>query len=183
MRLNLGLITLSFLSFISLSHANDFGVTINQAELQHTENEWLVNAQIDFNLTKVAEQALQSSIPLAWTIKIKLIKIRPYLWNKTVLKKTTPLKIRYHSLLKLYQIYQADAEAESYHSLNQALNHLGKMTAIPLTIPLDLNEADYQMSITLSFDKEALPLPLRPEAYVKTDWSLSSKTYLWHVTK
>lgn len=177
-------LVLILLSLINLSHANDFGVVINQANLQTVDNEWRGNAQINFQLSEIARQALHSSIPLVWNLQIKLNKPRRYLWDETFFKKNIRLKIRYHSLLKLYQIHQGSKEVESYRQLNTALQHLGQITAIKLNHNFALSTvSDYKISMVLYFDKEALPLPLRPEAYFKADWSLSSKTYSWRVTK
>jgi len=178
------LLIIILLSLTALSHANDFKVIIRQANLQTLDNQLVVNAQIDFQLSHIAKQALQSSIPLVWNIQIKLNKPRRYLWDETLFKKHIRLKIRYHSLLKRYQIHQGSAEVESYSQLSTALQRLGQITAIKLNPNLVLPiTSNYKMSMTLYFDKEALPLPLRPEAYFKAAWSLSSKTYSWRLTK
>jgi len=52
---------------------------------------------------------------------------------------------------------------------------------------MDKTELDpnytYYAEMKINFDREALPLPLRPIAYLNSQWYLSSTWYTWSLTK
>jgi hypothetical protein len=52
-------------------------------------------------------------------------------------------------------------------------------------VPADLLQPGqrYKLAIKCQFDREALPVPLRPFAYLDSQWFLSSDWYLWPIQK
>ena len=42
-------------------------------------------------------------------------------------------------------------------------------------------DREYLVRVDVSLDKEALPLPMRPMAYLKSDWSISSESWEWRL--
>jgi hypothetical protein len=44
-------------------------------------------------------------------------------------------------------------------------------------------EKQYLFALRVNFDREALPLPLRPTAYIDPQWYLSSDWTLWPLKK
>jgi hypothetical protein len=50
---------------------------------------------------------------------------------------------------------------------------------MPLIEVAKLNKSEaYNVELDAKLDIEALPLPLRPKAYISSDWSLSAETAL-----
>lgn len=166
-----------------LTCAGDFGVAVKKAELA-VENDWyVVNAEVDFQLSRVAIEAMNSGIPLTWNVRIRIQKERSLLWNKTVFDKILPYQIRYYPLLSIYQFKgQENEESSSFITLARALETMGKIRGVRL-FKKDLLQKnnDYLASIRVQFDREALPLPLRPISYFDSSWNLSSDWLLWPV--
>jgi hypothetical protein len=45
------------------------------------------------------------------------------------------------------------------------------------------SDKDYLLAVKVNFDRDALPLPLRPIAYIDPQWYLSSDWTLWPLIK
>ena len=76
--------------------------------------------------------------------------------------------------------YQSlDRLSKYFASYLQTLN-LEPGSRVAIMFP---NVAQYVVAIKVSFDRDALPLPLRPLAYINPQWYLSSEWTLWPLKK
>ncbi len=175
------LIALAFLCF-SPVQAGEFAARIKKAELEKYRDEYRLNADIDYRLSSTATEAIQSSIPLSWRLQIEIRKIGTF-WNSKVFDGEYVYRIRYHALLDSYSVNSLEPDSSRHFiSLTAALDALSKIRDLPVikTSLLEKNDV-YTAAIRLQLDKEALPLPLRPVAYLYSDWDLSSDWYLWNL--
>ena len=164
-----------------LTSADGFGVTVNKAELVIEDGWYIVNADVDFQLSQKAIDALKSGIPLAWDVRIRIQQERTFLWNKTVFEKNLPYQIRYYPLLNIYQFKgKKNKERTSFISLMPALEAMGKLRGVKLFKKNYFQKNNhYLASIRIRFDREALPLPLRPVSYFDSSWNLSGDWLVW----
>jgi hypothetical protein len=175
-----GIVLILFCSKPSV--AGEFSARIKQADLTPQDGWYVLNAEFEHLLSPVAKEAVQSSIPLIWCLQIRL-KQQGYFFNRTVLSLDYRYSIRYHALLNNYSVMNNDSQMEKkYTSLAQSLEALARIHDLKI-IPLSALPAQqrYQMQIKLQFDKEQLPPPLRPMAYLNSEWNLSSGWYVWAV--
>ncbi len=159
--------------------ATEFSTRIKQIIL-HPYGRWhQLKVVTNFRLSPMATKALQSSIPLLWCLEVKLQHIG-LIWNKNLLKTQYCYKIQYHALLKTYSVRHK--EPHYFHNLTTALEALSVIEKIKVikSSLLKTNE-NYRLHIKWQFDREALPLPLRPLSYLDAQWDLSSNwsLYLW----
>ncbi len=180
----LWLITIKMFLLLSLFpqiiYASEFSTHIKTAELKVHEDWYQLKVNIIYHLSPIAIKAIQSSIPLSWCLKIKLKKIQP-LWNKTLVSKKYCYIIRYHALLNSYSVsHENMAKNKHFHSLEAALARMSNIRQLNIikVSKIEKNNA-YQLAIKLQLDREALPLPLRPVAYLNSNWDLSSHWYIW----
>ena len=171
--------------WLSCSHAGAYGVGIVEAGLRAEKQWYVLSADIDYRLSPVAKKALRSGIPLLWTIQVGIYRERPYLWDKKVHYRKNLYRIRYHPLMNVYQVKdQGKGSVENFLTLAGALGALGRVRDMHI---VEIRRLDprhsYYAAIKVSFDREALPLPLRPVAYVNADWSLSSDWYRCPIKK
>ena len=92
-------------------------------------------------------------------------------------------QLRYFGLTDRYQVSRLDTGfRSSYHSLEAALERVGALDDFALIEAHYLeSEAQYRGTIALSLDAEALPLPLRPQAYLSPQWRFASEEYTWSI--
>ena len=64
----------------------------------------LLSADIDYQLSARAMEALQNGVPLYWDIHIKVQQHRDYFWDKTLINTGIRYRIQYHALLNMYRV-------------------------------------------------------------------------------
>lgn len=163
------------------SSADESSVTITRAQLALENDRYVLDADIDFHLSQVAMDALKSGIPLNWDVRIRLQQERSFFWNKTLEEQAFNYQIRYYPLTNIYQFKKLENdEGNSFITLSAALEEMGKIREEPIFKLDDLrNNYQYLAEMKVQFDREALPLPLRPVSYFDSSWSLSSDWLQW----
>ena len=183
--LAISFIWLVFALLPAKSSADDYGITVTKAEAVISGDHYAVSADIDFKLSNRAVEALKNGVPLFWTYHFILYEQRNYLWNKALEEKNIRYRIQYHALLNLYRVRnETSGTVSNSYSLEAALGQLSSIREMPLVEKNKISpEEDYLAGVKVSFDRDALPLPLRPVAYVNPQWYLSSDWYTWTLTK
>jgi hypothetical protein len=178
-------VAISCLAVWLLSSGQDAGaketVQIVGAELIKHDQYYALSAKLSYQLSERAKAALQYGVPLYWHVNVKIRQAEPY-WPDAVLAgKTVGFRLQYHALLNLYQVYKDNTGVtDSFSTLSSALDRLSDISAIDVIERSAIaKDASYYAELKIAFDREALPLPLRPVAYLNSQWSLSSATYIW----
>lgn len=170
--------------FSAQAAAGEFSAQIKTASLERQDGWYVLAADVDYGLSPIAKEAIRSSIPLMWCLKIQLKQVR-YFRDKTLAKINYRYIIRYHALLNSYSVTNTTTDTQKkYTSLAEALDALSRireLKVIPVAA-LAKNQL-YKVAIKLEFVKEQLPPPLRPIAYLNSEWDLSSDWYLWPLEK
>ena len=167
------------------AHAADFNTRIENASLIQEDGWYKLNADIDFNLSPIAVEALQNSISLVWYIKLKLYQQRSFLWDKRVLDFSLRYRVRYQALLKMYQVKNTtNGEVRRFFSRASAFKAIGEIRNLKVVRQeVILQPENLHAALKVRFDREALPLPLRPVSYFDSQWYLSSDWKQWPVQK
>lgn len=161
--------------------ADTLAVSVKKAELRLQGGSYLLSAEIAYQLSAKAMEALQNGIPLFWDVQIKIQQRRNYLWNKTVAEKKLRFRIQYHALLNMYRIRNENSgEIFNFSTLSAALDLMSSIRGVPILYRAEIDpEKHYLAGIKVKFDHEFLPLPLRPISYLNPQWYLSSDWYVW----
>lgn len=164
--------------------AGTYATTVTYADLTLNNGEYLVSAEIDYQLSPKAVNALKNGVPLHWAVNIRVQRQRSYWWDETIVEKNLRFRIQYQALLNTYRIHNEDTgQSEDFSTLAAALDALSTIRYIPLMARSDLISGNnYLAGIRVTFDRESLPLPLRPLSYINPQWYLSSPWYLWKLT-
>ncbi len=170
--------------FANPVQAGEFSAQIKEASLEPLANWYVLNAEVIYVLSPEAKQAIQSSIPLFWHLKVQL-KQQRYFKDKTVIRVDYRYRIRYHALLNTYSVKnETTRTVKKFSSLAEALDSLSRVRELKVIAVSALNpNKNYTVEMRLEFDKEDLPPPLRPVAYISSQWDLSSAWYSWPLIK
>ncbi|NOT83397.1 MAG: DUF4390 domain-containing protein [Methylococcaceae bacterium] len=155
---------------------NEYATIIKHAQIDLQGNEYVLNAEMDYHLSPVAKAALLKGIALSWTIPVVLQQRRDYLWNKDLLRFTLRYQVQYFALLNVYRVKaEHSGQVNHFATLAAALNSIAVINALKLRDKNQLSaKQTYQVRLKVSFEREALPIPLRPIAYFDQQWYLSS---------
>ena len=171
--------------FSGLCYGQPFGVAIKSAELVANGDHYVLSAEMSYVLSDEAKAALQSGVPLFWDVQIHIRQHRDYFWDLAVMHSTIRYRIQYHALLNMYRVRnEISGHVENFSTLTAALDLASNLHNLPLINKAALNpDNSYYAEMKIIFDREALPLPLRPKAYLSSQWYLSSDRYVWTLTK
>jgi hypothetical protein len=169
----------------TLSHADTFGVVVKNAEIALQGDSYRLSADIDFQLSARAKEALQNGVPLFWDIQIKTLQHRDYFWDSTLVNAAIRYRIQYHALLNMYRVRnEGSRDVYNFSTLSAALDLMSTIRDFRvMDKTFYVPGKRYLVGIKVTLDRDALPLPLRPVAYANPQWYLSSDWTLWPLTK
>lgn len=179
------LILLVFFSLVTeYSLANEYSATVVAGKTELIGNLYQFNADIEFKLSPTAKEALQKGIALTWVVIIK-VQQKAAFWDTTLQKKKIKYQIQNHALMNQYSVKKNSSEIPiMYSSLTAALDYISKIRHLAIIKKQFIHQdRSYQVAVKVKFDREALPIPLRPFSYFYPQWSLSSDWTLWPLVK
>jgi hypothetical protein len=165
------------------AQAYPYATKIRYAALIQTDSGLSIQAKIDYPLSPTAKEALHKGVPLFWTIKLEL-RQSGTLWDTTIYKQTLHYRLQFHALLNQYEVRSPTIPSEMFLTLNAALGFMSTLDdAIPISNDLLLPIHSYKAALKCQFERERLPVPLRPFSYLDSQWFLSSDWYIWPIQK
>lgn len=178
-RLYLGFLLLLFCTLPSAA-GDDTGFRIVRAELPVRQGLHQLDVDIDYGFSNAVIDALEHGVPLTLVIKLDVARENAWPWDAYVLQERKNFEIRFYSLTKTYQLTLLETgEKHSFISLNSLVRQMGKLSIVLENAGRLIHGQRYQARVAVILDIEALPLPLRPVAYLSPSWYLSSPWYTW----
>ncbi len=158
-----------------VSQAADYKI-LNQT-CRSTEDAFVLDANIDFNFSDKVIEALQNGVPITLELHLQMRKKGAWLWEKDLMDTRLRYQIRYHALASVYQVIDLQTNAqESYVTREIAITALGDIQAMQVIKHEQMEKGKiYSVGLKASLDVDALPLPLRPIAYLSPSWNQSSE--------
>lgn len=171
------LLTLSF--FPTSSYAEGFRILAAETKLKN--HVYHLDANMDLKFSDDALDALRSGVPLIVLVNIEVNKDRSWWWDKTIAELEQGYLLLYHALSEKYIIHNLNSGAQqNFISLNAALHSLSNIRDFPLIDKNLLDEDDdYYVQMRTYLDIESLPAPMRPIAYISSQWQLESDWFSW----
>ena len=169
------------LGLLSVVQAGAF--VINRAESVILEDQYVINAQIEYNFSQVALEALENGVPLLVDLHVQVRRKGAWIWEADVVDFNHRRQVRYLPLSESYEVVGVDGEKRRFVSRSIALEALGEIIELPLVEVSKLNKGEsYRVEIRSKLDIESLPVPLRPTAYMSSHWKLTSEWSEWLIT-
>ena len=167
----------------AISSANPPSTKISHAELIDHHDGYQIETEIDYQLSATAKEALEKGIPLTWDVYLE-IRRPGFLWGPTLYKDKLRYTLQYHALLKQYVVKEPNGNSQMFLTLTAALNFMSlPHSTRVINYPLIESGKRYQLAVRSKFNREQLPAPLRPFAYLDSQWFLSSSWFLWSIQK
>ena len=155
-------------------------ISIKTAQLSQQQGTYLLNARVHYQLSEEAIEALHNGVTLTFNVELSIIEPRPWLWNKYHSRISLPYQIKYHTLAKIYQTTNHHSSSQhNFASLEAALYAMGQLNDVPINTLSNKTSFHKNGALRAYLNIEALPLPMRPLAYLTPGWHLQSDRYLW----
>lgn len=143
----------------------------------------LLDADIGYDLNATIAEALDNGVPLTFETHVQMRRVDAWIWESDVVEHRLRTVLQYRPLSGLYELRNLRGDEHlSFATRDAAMGTLGRIVGMPIIqrAKLDLDQ-EYLVKIDVRLDVEALPLPMRPAAYLKSDWRLSSETWEWRL--
>ena len=156
-------------------------IEIERVETRLKDDHYLLDARINYQFSDKALEALDNGVPLTLDLHLKLERLGAWFWEEPIVDTHLRSSIRFHALAETYQVLDHTRNLQhNFVTRDAALSALGEINELSVVDAVQLNaEGIYQIRLKTSLDIEALPLPLRPLAYLQPAWKLSSGWSLW----
>jgi len=140
-----------------------------------------LEASLSYRFSAEALDALRNGVPLTLILDIEVYQPRRYLWENVLADLKQRYQIQYHALSDKYLLRNQNSGSQAtFATLDGALASLGDIGEIPIIDAHLLSPGErYMVRVRSRLDIDKLPVPLRLEAYVSTDWWLTSGWYSW----
>ena len=180
MRLSIAILLLLCLPLASLAE----GVEFRRVELSLSEDGYiLLDAEIAYDLNETVSEALRNGVPLTFETHVQMRRVKAWVWEADVVEHRLRTVLRYRPLSGLYELRNLLGEEKiAFATREAALRALGRIVAMPIVQRETLElEREYLVRIDSRLDIEALPLPMRPRAYLDRDWSIEGEPWEWRL--
>ena len=157
------------------------GFRVLKADTRLVRGVYLLDARLNYDLSNDVAKALLSGVPLTIELEIEVLRNRTWLWDETVASLVQRYRLEYHALAEQYVITNLNSGLlKSFPTRGTAIDYIEHIRNFPLLDRSLLNPTEiYHARLRVSLDIESLPTPLRPVAYLSSDWRLGSEWYAW----
>ncbi len=154
---------------------------IDKLEGRLVDETYVVDAVIDYQFSEQVLEALQNGVPLTLEAHFQVRREGAWIWGGDLMDVRLRYRIRFQAFASLYLVEDLQSGGEQrFVSREAAISALGDLHGLTLIAEDRLREGEhYRLKLRASLDIDALPLPLRPWAYLSPAWRLSSKKRSW----
>jgi hypothetical protein len=158
---------------------DDFTITGSGPRL--VDGNYLADVQVEYRFTDDVLEALDNGVPLWVELHVQVRREGAWVWEGDLVDFRVRSQIRYGPLSSTYQVVDMQSgERESFATRAAALKALGDVKDLLVVRADQLKPSEkYVVEMRAMLDIEALPLPLRPLAYLSPAWNLSSEWRTW----
>jgi len=161
------------LSFVSVT-ARAEGIKIKSAEIERSDNEWLLNAAFKIELAPGLEEAVQKGVVLYFQTEFELTRGRWYWFEEKAAVAQRQTRLSYQPLTQQYRI-ASDGFTFTAKTMPEALQAVGSIGGWHI---FDSSQVDqgksYSAGLRMTLDLSKLPKPFQVNALNNRDWNVSS---------
>jgi hypothetical protein len=157
---------------------------VSQFRAERIDDEILVSAQIEFDLSAAVEDALLKGIPVFFAAEATLLRERWYWSDKKIATVERHFRLAYQPLTRLWRLNVSGGNAsaasqgltlnQSFDTLQQALGSIKRISRWKLADATDLDPAQkYKTDFHFRLDLTQLPRPFQIGAIGQADWEIA----------
>ncbi len=187
--LNTGTLIIGFLImllvFSESALASKGRFEIRTADSRLYNGVYFASAQVDYDLSDEALEALESGVALPFMLRIEVNRVRRWWPDKEVASLEQGYLLSYQPLSQRYIVKNLNSgEQDSFATLFSALNDMGRVADLPI-IDASLLRPDrrYEIAMRVVLDQATLPGPIRFIAFWSSGFKLQSDWYVWNLSE
>lgn len=167
---------------------------ISGLRAERSEEDWLLSAQLHFELPTAVEDALLKGIPMVFVASADVLKERWYWSDKKMFSAERHMRLAYQPLTRRWRLNISSGAAisngvglalnQSFDTLAQALSAIKRLAKWKIAVAADLETgAKYKLDFRFRLDMGQLPRPFQIGALGQTDWDISASSLISFVAE
>jgi hypothetical protein len=164
------------------AHADalDGALAVRSAYVNIDHGVFLLHARVEYPQGPAIRNALRDGITLDFDLEVRIERERHLWFNANIVELTLPRQLSYHAVSDRYVVRDVrSGDQDTFASLDEALEYLGKVDAWPILVEPQLNGGNYTISVRAGVRRGELPASLRALMFWTNDWARQSEWYTW----
>jgi hypothetical protein len=152
---------------------------IKSAELVSSDEQYLLNADFELNLSEEVEDALNRGVQLNFLVEFQLTSPRKYWFDDEIITVTNNVALSYHALSRQYLINR-NKHQQSFVNLAEAKAEFTRLREWKVFDKSLLKDDEtYLAALRVRLDQSKLPKPIQVDALGSEQWNMISQRYRW----
>jgi hypothetical protein len=169
------------ISYLSLTFANIKNqISISQIKLENNQENIVIDLQQSSQLPPKIIELLERGIPIAFNLKIDLIKEEKYWFDKVIDQNNFVYQIKYFSLRKVFEVIDINGNKKIFEDEQEAIKNLLSDKEIIIKKYSHLNNT--KLKIWVELDKKRLPKAIQADIFNKS-WDAGSNMIIFDMNK
>lgn len=172
---------LAFLLLAGPARADEGRVEYRSLVSYVIDGDVMLESDVSVRLSGLTRAALQSGVALEFDVEIDVIRQRSFWPDLTLRRYQIPVRLSYQDLTRSYRLERLNSgQRASFPDLDTALDAVAQLRDVVL-IPDDQlsRPGRYYGVMRVQLDLDALPSPLRTQAYFSRAWTLKNGEQTW----
>jgi hypothetical protein len=165
---------------LSIADALDGVLEVRSAYVNIEKGVFLLHARVEYPVSAAIRNALRDGVSLTFDVDARVDRERHYWFNANIVDLTMRRELTYHAVSDRYLVRDTRTrDQQSFSTLDEALDYLGKVDAWPILVEPQLNGGTYTISVRAGMRRGHLPASLRAILFWTDDWVRVSEWYTW----
>ena len=167
-------------SSLVLADALDGVLEVRSAYVNIDKGVFLLHARVEYPLSPAIRNALRDGVSLTFDLDARVDRERRFWFNANIVDLTLRRELTYHAVTDRYLVRDTRSrDQQSFSTIDEALDYLGKVDAWPILVEPQLNGGSYTISVRAGMRRGHLPASLRAILFWTDDWARESEWYTW----
>jgi hypothetical protein len=165
---------------LAVADALDGILEVRSAYVNVEKGVFLLHARIEYPLSPAIRGALKDGVTLTFDLDARVDRERHFWFNANIVDLTLRRELTYHAVSDRYLVRDTRSrDQQSFATLDEALDDLGKVDAWPILVEPQLDGGIYTISVRAGMRRGHLPASLRAILFWTDDWARVSEWYTW----
>ena len=171
----------SLITYLSLTFANiENIIEIKQIKLEKDKDKIIINLEQISTLSPKIIELLERGIPIAFNLKIELIKENTFWFDKVINQNNFVYQIKYFSLRKVYEVIDINGNKKNFEDEQVAIKNL--LSNKEIIIKKYRHQNNTKLKIWVELDKKRLPKAIQADIFNKS-WDAGSNIIIYDMNK
>jgi Domain of unknown function (DUF4390) len=160
--------------------ALDGVLEVHSAYVNIDRGVFLLHARVEYPASPAIGAALRDGVTLTFDLEARVERERRLWFNSNIVEVTLRRDLSYHAVTDRYVVRDVrSGDQNSFATLEEALDFLGKVNDWPILVEPQLDEGNYTISVRAGVRRGSLPASLRALLFWTNDWARVSEWYTW----